>query len=54
MPNPHWKGLSNSAIRRRIERIRWRRRDKIGAALLGSLVLLTAVLTAWLSHNYHD
>jgi hypothetical protein len=54
MPDPQWKGESNGAIRRRIQQIRWSRRDKIGAALMGVLVLLVALISAWLVSIYHD
>ena len=54
MPNLRWKGMSNSATRRRIKHIHWTQRDKIGAVLLGVMVFLTAVISGWLSSNYHD
>jgi hypothetical protein len=54
MPYPRWRGAGNSATRRRIERIRWTRRDKIGAMLLGALMFLTVVFSGWLGHNYGD
>lgn len=54
MPDPRWRGLGNSATRRRIERIRWTRRDKVGALLLALLVLLAGAIAAWLVSIYHD
>ncbi len=54
MTSPRWKGNGNTATRRRIERIRWTPRDKLGLLLISILVLLTVVLSSWLSYNYHD
>jgi hypothetical protein len=54
MTTPRWKGTSNSIARRRIERIRWTRRDNLGLLIISLLVFLTVMLTGWLSYNYHD
>jgi hypothetical protein len=54
MPEPQWKRTSNRIARRRIERIRWTRQDKIGVLLIGALLLLVSAASAWLVANFHD
>jgi hypothetical protein len=54
MPDPQWRGESNNATRRRIQRIRWNRYEKICVALMGGLILLVGVLSGWLVSIYRD
>jgi hypothetical protein len=54
MANPRWRGVGNTATRRRIECIRWTRQDKVSALLLGLLVALSGAVAAWLVSMYHD
>jgi hypothetical protein len=54
MSDPQWRGESNSATRRRIERIRWNRYEKISALLMGGLILLVGLFSGWLVANFRD
>lgn len=51
MPYVQWKGTGNQAARHRMRRIRWTRRERIGVVIIGLLVAVVALVSAWLGSN---